>query len=115
MARFFGTLQGGRGEATRLGHASSGLRATAASWSGKVCVQAYADEPRNGGDDDFVRISAEQHGSSSNPTGTFFDGTFEELGTLINWWRNRDQINAVMALLSSDELDAASIRAVREG
>jgi hypothetical protein len=115
MARFFGTLQGGRGEATRLGHASSGLRVTAASWSGKVCVQAYADEPRNGGDVDCVRISAEQHGSSRNPTGTFFDGTFEELGQLITWWQKRDQINAVIALLSSDEIDAAAIRSVREG
>jgi hypothetical protein len=41
---------------------------------------------------DCVRISAEQHGSSDNPTGTFFDGTFEELGqALITfWWRKRE-------------------------
>jgi hypothetical protein len=110
MARFYGTLQGARGEATRLGHASSGLHTTTSSWSGRVRAVVY---DRDG--EDHIRMAAEQHGSSRNPTGEFFDGSFEDLGTLISWWRKRDQINAVMALLSSDELDAAAIRSVREG
>jgi hypothetical protein len=42
----------------------------------------------------WSRISAESHhGYSQNPTGRIFHGTFEELGTLINWWERRDEIN----------------------
>jgi hypothetical protein len=118
MARFRGSVAGNRGQASRLGHANGGLEVNAQSWSGAVCVMLYAsgeDQTRNAGSIDNVRISAEQHGSSHNPTGIVFDGTFEELGQLVNWWQHRDQINAVMALLSSDELDAAAIRSVREG
>jgi len=45
MAMFFGTIQGGRGEATRLGHANTGLRTSARSYSGSIIVQLYYDEP----------------------------------------------------------------------
>jgi hypothetical protein len=38
MARFYGSIQGCRGQATRLGGAGSGLRTVAASWSGSVKV-----------------------------------------------------------------------------
>lgn len=41
MAHFYGVLQGARGEASRLGHKSSGLRATAASWQGAVRTELY--------------------------------------------------------------------------
>ena len=41
MAHFYGKLQGARGEASRLGHKSSGLRATAASWQGAVSTYLY--------------------------------------------------------------------------
>lgn len=116
MARFRGTVAGNRGEASRLGRAMGGLEVNAQSWSGAVCTRLYAsgdDQTRDGGPVDNVRITAEQHGSSRNPTGIVFDGTFEELGQLINWWQHRDQINAVMALLSADEIDEAAIRSVR--
>ena len=49
MARFRGILQGGRGEVTRLGHASSGLRVCADGWDVGVTVYAQA----NGADDIF--------------------------------------------------------------
>ena len=39
MAKFFGTVQGGRGKATRLGH--SGLSVTAQSYEGSVIVNLY--------------------------------------------------------------------------
>ncbi len=42
MAHFRGTLQGGRGEASRLGHKSSGLNATLASWNGAIEVTLRA-------------------------------------------------------------------------
>ena len=38
MAHFLGTLQGARGEASRLGGKESGLRTVAASWQGSVRV-----------------------------------------------------------------------------
>jgi hypothetical protein len=38
MATFYGTVQGSRGEASRLGTRKSGLRAVAASWQGAVEV-----------------------------------------------------------------------------
>ena len=41
MARFYGSLCGSRGEASRLGTKSSGLRTVAASWNGAVEVQLY--------------------------------------------------------------------------
>ena len=36
MAKFRGLVQGARGQATRLGHASSGMTVEAQSWEGKV-------------------------------------------------------------------------------
>jgi len=55
MAHFYGTLQGGRGEASRLGHKSSGLRVCAASWQGSVRVYLEHDE-KTGEDVAIVRL-----------------------------------------------------------
>jgi hypothetical protein len=38
MAHFYGTVQGQRGRASRLGSKQSGLDVTAASWQGAVSV-----------------------------------------------------------------------------
>ena len=43
MAHFLGSIQGSRGEASRLGTKSSGLDVTAASWSGSVRVRLWFD------------------------------------------------------------------------
>jgi hypothetical protein len=56
MARYRGTLRGCRGEASRLGHSSSGLTTVAASWQGAVRVELYAD-----GDRDFARVILTRH------------------------------------------------------
>lgn len=37
MSKFYGTLQGARGEATRQGHSS--IRASAQSWDGSIIVE----------------------------------------------------------------------------
>jgi hypothetical protein len=42
MARFFGSTQGERGEAHRLGHRS--MNVTAASWKGAIQVQLWIDD-----------------------------------------------------------------------
>lgn len=41
MSRFYGTLDGSRGQATRCGTASSGMRSVAASWSGAAMATTY--------------------------------------------------------------------------
>ena len=52
MAHFYGTLKGARGEASRLGTKSSGLRTVAASWQGAVDVWLYEKDGR-----DYASIS----------------------------------------------------------
>lgn len=47
MAHFYGMLRGSRGETTRLGSKDSGLKTTAASWSGAVDVNLYVDSAGN--------------------------------------------------------------------
>ena len=39
MAHFYGTVQGGRGQATRLGHKTTGMYVTASTWEQTVTVQ----------------------------------------------------------------------------
>lgn len=56
MAHFYGSIQGARGEATRLGHKSSGLTTVAASWAGAVRVTLSHDE-RTGRDMAHVELA----------------------------------------------------------
>lgn len=60
MARFFGTVQGNRGQATRLGH--SHLQVTAQSWSGDVTVHLSKVM-----DEDYVCINVREHGGDPSP------------------------------------------------
>ena len=41
MARFRGTVQGGRGEAHRLGHATSGLVTRANGWNASIVTELF--------------------------------------------------------------------------
>ena len=68
MARFRGTVQGNRGEASRLGHATTGLETTAATWNQQFTTHLYVDSAGN----DCVRISVRdlRHGASR----TIFEG-----------------------------------------
>lgn len=52
MAHFYGTLQGSRGEATRLGTKNSGVDTTAASWNGAVRTSLFHRDGR-----DCVRVA----------------------------------------------------------
>jgi len=52
MSRFYGTLQGNRGEATRCGTKSSGVTTYAAGWRGAIRVNVYER-------DDVDRFSVE--------------------------------------------------------
>lgn len=62
MAHFLGTVQGARGEGSRLGGKDSGLRTCAASWQGSVRVYLYAE-----GGVDMARVMLEpwhSHGTT---------------------------------------------------
>lgn len=61
MARFRGTVQGGRGEASRLGHNTSGLLVYAQSYSGDVYVRLFDKD-----DEDWVTIGIKDHYSSTD-------------------------------------------------
>lgn len=41
MARYRGTVRGGRGEASRLGHKTTGLTTVAKSWHGIIETRLY--------------------------------------------------------------------------
>ena len=43
MSRFYADITGGRGTATRQGHAASGIRGHVRGWSCGVKVQGYAE------------------------------------------------------------------------
>ena len=61
MAHFRGTVQGNRGEASRLGSKKSGLQTTAASWQGDICVWLYHCEDC-GGQDRYTVEKVDKHG-----------------------------------------------------
>lgn len=61
MARFRGTVQGGRGEATRLGHTTSGIRVVAQNYSGDVKVTMFDSSGV-----DYVAILTGSHGNGSD-------------------------------------------------
>lgn len=47
MARFRGTVQGNRGEASRLGHVTTGLSVTARGWSTGVDVECKVENNKD--------------------------------------------------------------------
>ena len=63
MARFYGTIQGARGPASRLGHANTGLHVSAQSYSGDINVYLDSD-----GETDLCTIVAGLHGGGTGVT-----------------------------------------------
>ncbi len=58
MAHFRGTVSGGRTQASRLGHKSTGLEVTAASWQGAVSVCLWHDASTN---TDLAEVTLTRH------------------------------------------------------
>ena len=71
MAKFYGTVQGGRGKATRLGH--NDLRVSAQSYSGSVIVQLYQQD-----DEDKCRIMV-GNGSTAVCALVLYEGPIKRL------------------------------------
>jgi len=57
MAHFYGTVHGGRGKTSRLGHKTTGMRTVAASYSGGVHVHLYVHQDGH----DHALICLEPH------------------------------------------------------
>lgn len=66
MAHFYGTLEGNRGQATRMGTKASGLSTIAASWEGAVSVEIQHHEET--GKDTFTISLIPWHGNGINRT-----------------------------------------------
>lgn len=63
MSRFYASIQGGRGEATRQGHANGGIHGHVRGWPLGVRTDGYSG---NGDRDNFaVRITGGSHGARS--------------------------------------------------
>lgn len=64
MSRFYASIQGARGEATRQGHANTGITGHIRGWNIGARVDMSVDEAGN----DVVRVF--KTGGSSDPHGT---------------------------------------------
>ena len=62
MSHFYGTIRGGRGEATRCGHKATGLVTNAAGYNGAIRTRIWYDEET--GQDRFRVTLVPWHGSS---------------------------------------------------
>lgn len=80
MAHFYGTIDGNRGEASRLGSKDSGFRATAASWSGAISVTL---SHCNGRDEARVEMTP-WHGQGERAT--LYDGPVGEVASDAGWF-----------------------------
>ena len=74
MSKLYCTIQGCRGEATRCGSKSSGVRASLQSWEGSLVGYMDLDDNEN----PIITLKTSE-GSSSYGNETIFSGSLEEL------------------------------------
>lgn len=72
MARFYGSLQGNRGQTTRMGTPSSGIKGHLRGWSIGAKVQLWV------GPDGSDRVTVQLTGGSHNPSTLTDLGTYRE-------------------------------------
>lgn len=76
MSTLYGSLQGARGEATRCGTKSSGMRASVQSWNGSLVSYMSLDENEK----PIIRLYISEHSTGSSwGASLVFSGTLEEL------------------------------------
>lgn len=80
MAKFYGTIQGNRGVATKTG--SKNMLAAVRSYDGSVITNLYYNDK----DELSIRIDIEED-STSYGQHTYFNGTVDELTTCLTCWR----------------------------
>lgn len=81
MSRFYGVVKGGRGEATRCGHANTGLDVQAGSYSGGVFVRLYVDDDDR--DCAYVYIDQWQH-SGPKERVVLYSGPLEDVSGAVS-------------------------------
>ena len=74
MSRYYGTLKGNKGVATRQGTSSSGLKVSAQSWNGSLITYIH-DGPDDGEPIFDLMVST----GSESVGHTIFSGTLDEL------------------------------------
>jgi hypothetical protein len=74
MAHFWGTVQGGRGQAERAGHKNTGMHTEAASWSGCIDVQVYYDTEK---ELDMFVVRLKPWGSSGGDARVIAEGVLD--------------------------------------
>lgn len=91
MSALYGTLQGSRGEATRCGTKSSGMRVSCQSWETSVITEMDYDQ------EDKLRIEIRIADGSSSGWGaqTFFRGTGAELKEALTDYMNKRRNEAL--------------------
>lgn len=72
MSHFYGTVQGGRGQAHRCGHKTSGLRVSAKTWQREVQTHLYH---RDG--IDYARVILLSN-DAGKPVKVLFDGRLDD-------------------------------------
>jgi len=78
MSKFYGTIQGNRGMATKGGSKSSGFKSSAQSWDGSVITNLRYEEIEPNKEMLKIRIDLADDSRSSMGT-TYFSGTLDEL------------------------------------
>jgi len=77
MAHFYGNLKGSRGESTRCGTASSGIKVSARSWGGSITVELSETDSGT-----WCRILAAE--GSRVGGNVLFSGRISELATAVS-------------------------------
>lgn len=93
MARFFGSVQGRRGEATRLGDGVSGLTVTAAGWHGAIEVRLTAK--RDAEKSDEFEVILKPWGSSAGGSRVIASGKLDSCGA-VHWWAERNTLAVIV-------------------
>lgn len=81
MAKFYSTIQGSAGEATRRGTENSGIRASVQSYSGSVITRLESE-------DDKIILSVDTSNDSRSSWGNRqFRGTIEEFNEMCDLYK----------------------------
>jgi hypothetical protein len=79
MARFRGTVRGGRGTGSRLGHTNTGLNAEASSWNGSIEVSLWVKKTS---DEDYATV---WHKDGAGRTTCLYQGPLNKHEPVTPW------------------------------
>ena len=77
MARYYGSVQGGRTEVHRLGHSTTGIRTLCATWGSGI--EVTMDPDKDDPNEDRVEIRLVSHGYASTRPWVLYSGRLSDL------------------------------------